>query len=209
MEHTSNVDDNVAVSPQQGRVSIVTNTIKNTSPSQLLTFVLYVARGYVLRLKINKCGRFLQACKNIRILRKNCFIEFGDLVKIFPGVKLSVCGTDHRAVLKIGNHVSIGDRTEIHCGKEISIGDHCLIAWDVMIMDRDYHKFNSQVLVYKAVHIEDHVWIGCRAMILKGVQIGRGSVVAAGSVVTCDVPENTLVAGNPAKIVKTDIYWAP
>ncbi len=209
MEKTSGTDDNVAVHPQKGRVAIVANAIKNTSPVQLVAFVRYVTRGYVLRLKINKCGKFLQACKNIRILRNNCIIEVGDLVKIFSGVKMSVYGTDHLAMLKIGSNVSIGDRTEIHCGKEIFIGDNCLIAWDVVIMDRDYHRFNSQEPVYKAVHIEDHVWIGCRAIILKGVHIGRGSVVAAGSVVTCDVPENTLVAGNPAKIVKTGIYWAP
>lgn len=209
MENPSDAGDQAAAHVQKGRVAIVIGVIKNYSPAQLLSIAMDVARGYVLRLKINQCGRFLQARKHIRIIRNNGFIELGDTVKIFSGVKLSVYGTDHRAMLKIGSHVSIGDRTEIHCGKNIAIGDHCVIAWDVVILDHDYHRLNSPTQVHKPVRIEDHVWIGCRAIILKGVRIGKGSVVAAGSVVTRDVPENTLVAGNPAKIVKTDIYWAP
>ena len=168
-----------------------------------------MVRGYFLRLKVDKCGAFLQACKSVRIVRKNCSINIGDHVKIFSRVRLSVYGTDHPATLTIGSNTSLGDRTEIHCGKEIVIGNHCIIAWDVVIMDRDYHRLNTPVPVYKPVHIEDNVWIGCRAIILKGVRIGKGSVVAAGSVVTRDVPSDTLVAGNPAQVIKTNIYWAP
>ena len=55
--------------------------------------------------------------------------------------------------------------------------------------------------------IEDNVWVGSRALILKGVRVGKGSIVAAGAVVTKDVPQNCIVAGNPAKIVKENISW--
>lgn len=59
----------------------------------------------------------------------------------------------------------------------------------------------------KSVYIGDHVWIGERAMILKGVNIGEGAIIAAGAIVTKDVLSHTLVAGVPAKIVKKDVNW--
>ena len=58
------------------------------------------------------------------------------------------------------------------------------------------------------ITIGDRVWIGCRAIILAGVTIGEGSVVAAGSVVTRDVPPGTLVAGNPAKVIRETGPWS-
>ncbi len=57
------------------------------------------------------------------------------------------------------------------------------------------------------IKIGNHVWIGMRSIILKGVTIGDGSIVAAGSVVVKDVPNNCLVAGNPAKVVKKNVKW--
>ena len=59
----------------------------------------------------------------------------------------------------------------------------------------------------KPIEIGDHVWIGLRAIILKGVKIGNGSVIAAGAVVTRDVPPYSLVAGVPARVIKENIYW--
>lgn len=193
----------------EGNVDLIIRVIQKNSIGELLELYLYLQRGFFLKFKMDRCGKYLQANTNIKVIKKNCAVELGDYVKIFSNVKLSVTGDDERALLKIGSHASIGNRTEIHCGKEISIGDNCIIAWDVVIMDWDYHKLNSRISVRKPVHIEDNVWIGCRAIILKGVRIGKGSIIAAGSVVTKDVPSNTLVAGNPAKIVKTDIYWSP
>ncbi len=76
-------------------------------------------------------------------------------------------------------------------------------------MDRDYHKFNSNTEEIKPVKIGDNVWIGCNSIILKGITIGNGAVVAAGSIVTKDVPPKVLVGGNPAKVIKEDIYWIP
>ena len=55
--------------------------------------------------------------------------------------------------------------------------------------------------------IEENVWVGSRALILKGVRVGKGSIVAAGAVVTKNVPPNCIVAGNPAKVVKENISW--
>ena len=69
-------------------------------------------------------------------------------------------------------------------------------------MDKNYHGIGNEPEVVKPIVIEDDVWIGCRAIALPGVIIGKNSVVAAGSVVTKNVPPNTMVGGNPAKLIK-------
>lgn len=76
-------------------------------------------------------------------------------------------------------------------------------------MDRDYHKLNNDTEKTSPIHIGNHCWIGCNCIVLKGVTIGDGAVVAAGSVVTKNIPPNTLVAGNPAKIIKENVSWTP
>lgn len=177
--------------------------------NEIISEVIKILRGMLFKKKFNKCGKLLRVSKKVRVLRKNCNIEIGHKVQLYREVKLSAWGTDQKSYIKIGNNTSIGDRTEIHSGKEVIIGNDCNISWDVVIMDRDYHKLNSQKEIYKPVHIKDKVWIGCKAVIVKGVTIGEGAVVAAGSVVTKDVPCNTLVAGNPAKVIQEDIYWIP
>lgn len=164
-------------------------------------------RGFFLKFRFEKCGRLLRAEKGVRIIKKRADICLGSKVLLHRHAKLSVYGTDGEAKLKIGNNVAIGDRTEIHAGREVTIGDNSLISWDCCIMDRDYHKLMSDTEVFKPVHIGNNVWIGARALILKGITIGDGAVVAAGSVVTRDVPAKTIVAGNPAKVIKEDVYW--
>ena len=68
------------------------------------------------------------------------------------------------------------------------------------------HKLSNSVRTSPIV-IGNHVWIGRRAMIMKGVTIGDGAVVAAGAIVTKDVPPNCVVAGVPARVVKENIFW--
>ncbi|MBI9014110.1 MAG: acyltransferase [Clostridiales bacterium] len=101
--------------------------------------------------------------------------------------------------------------TQIRCSKKIVIGDNVAIANNVVIMDSDFHNIydNEMKIVNpsKSVLINDNVWIGREAIIMKGVTIGKGSIVAARSVVTKSIPENVVVAGNPAKVIKTDISW--
>lgn len=140
----------------------------------------------------------------------NSKICFGDTVTLWGGVKLSVTtNDDSAAILRIGSNVSVGDRTEIHAGKCISIGKNTLISWDCCIMDRDYHAINSDKEKMSPVQIGENVLICCRSLILKGVSIGDGAVIAAGSVVTKDVPNNCIVAGNPACVIKHNVVWKP
>ena len=69
-------------------------------------------------------------------------------------------------------------------------------------MDRDFHAVDGETEARAPVRIDAHAWIGCNAIILKGVHIGEGAVVAAGAVVTRDVPPHAVAAGNPARIIR-------
>lgn len=101
----------------------------------------------------------------------------------------------------------INSDAKIRCHKFISIGDNCAISHDFTVMDSNVHFLNGSKKT-EGVIIHDNVWIGTRVTILSGVEVGRGSVIAAGSVVTKSVPENVVVAGNPAKVIKENIEWS-
>lgn len=123
----------------------------------------------------------------------------------------------------IHENVYIGDDCLISCAEHIEIGRYTMIAHGVQIFDNDTHpvevkhRLQDQQIIFKGdnasrpqikrmpVLIGDYAWIGFNSIIMKGVRIGNNSIVAAGSVVTRDVPENTIVAGNPANIVRTII----
>lgn len=176
---------------------------------EYFSIAISLVRGFFCRLRVNSCGPLLRAEKRVRIVKRNCEITFGRKVNLHRDIKLSVFGNaGYKAVLEIGDGTAIGDRTEIHAARSVKIGNGTLIAWDCCIMDRDYHKLESDSEVTKPVSIGNHVWIGCNSIILKGVNIGDGAVVAAGSVVTKDVPEGALVAGNPARIIKENVSWS-
>jgi acetyltransferase-like isoleucine patch superfamily enzyme len=86
----------------------------------------------------------------------------------------------------------------------VTIGANVRIAPYTIILDSDFHDVIDHFSEGRSapVVIEDNVWIATRATILKGVRIGRNSVVAAGAVVTHDVPPNTIVAGVPARVIR-------
>ena len=174
----------------------------------VLKYGVTIIKGLFLKGKLDGCGKRLSVTGKTKIIKTNGEINFGDYVKLYPNVKLSVCGTNtEKAVLRVGDNVAIGDRTEIHVGSDCSIGKNTLISWDCCIIDRDYHKIGPGEQK-RPIHIGENVWIGCRSLILKGVTIGDGAIIAAGSVVTKDVPPKAVVAGNPAKIVKENVEWS-
>jgi len=117
----------------------------------------------------------------------------------FPGVRLECW---EGASIRIGNGTYLNRNTEIVASKRISIGRDCKIGRDVMIMDTDQHPLPNGDLQRAPVTIGDDVWIGARAIILKGVTIGDHAVVGAGSVVTRDIPSRALAAGAPARILR-------
>lgn len=111
----------------------------------------------------------------------------------------------------IGNNVGISGST-INASTSVSIGDNTIIGSGCLITDTDSHPIlaehrllpygGGQYTKQSPIVIEGNVFIGARSIIMKGVHIGQGVVVGAGSVVTKDVPANVIVAGNPAKIIK-------
>jgi acetyltransferase-like isoleucine patch superfamily enzyme len=122
--------------------------------------------------------------------------------------------------ISIGNNVSVGGGTILDCATGIEVEDDVLISYQCLLADSDNH--NIQYSIRKKdlrdwmgggkhdwtttksgkIRICKGVWIGARSIILKGVHIGEGSVVGAGSVVTKDVPPWTIVGGNPARIIR-------
>jgi acetyltransferase-like isoleucine patch superfamily enzyme len=116
----------------------------------------------------------------------------------YPGVRIE-CGKGAR--LRIGNGTYLNRGTEVVAADRITIGRDCKIARDVIIMDSDQHALPSGELVVRPVTIEDRVWIGARAIVLKGVTIGHDAVIGAGSVVTRDVPPRAIAAGVPARVL--------
>lgn len=144
-------------------------------------------------------------------------ILIGDNVTILNRLKENTAGIVHEtvliagdgAVLSIGNDVGMSG-VILDARNSISIGDRCLLGANCAILTTNYHALDPVARrFYKAdtvqtapVTLEDDVWIGANALILKGVTVGAASIVGAGSVVTKSVPPGVVVAGNPARIVK-------
>jgi acetyltransferase-like isoleucine patch superfamily enzyme len=115
-----------------------------------------------------------------------------------------------KAEIKIGNNVCLVGTSIVVRSTAVKIEDNVMIAPNTMIMDTDFHAaypastrlINPGLENDKEVIIGRNVWIGTRCIILKGVNIGDNSIIGAGSVVTNDVPANTIYAGNPARLIK-------
>lgn len=137
-------------------------------------------------------------------LGENSVLALNGVFSIFSGSSISV---RNGATLEIGSGF-INNNGSIICSRRITIGSHVAIGPDVVIRDSDDHRIISDHgATTEPVTIDDHVWIGQRAMILKGVHIGEGAIVAAGAVVTKSVPPHTLVGGVPAHIIKENVEW--
>lgn len=154
----------------------------------------------------------------IRINGKGSRLVLGKRFIASSCIERNAIGIIQRTVIKThaqGAVIEIGDYTGISGGtiaawKSIKIGSHVLIGSGAMIIDSDSHPLNWEERRKGGSHearpivIEDDVFIGARAIILKGVTIGRGAIIGAGAVVSSDVPAWSVVVGNPARVVKTN-----
>lgn len=149
------------------------------------------------RFKKNKEYSYLYMEENSKLIVNNYF-EINRNADIYIG---------KNAILELGSGY-IMDKLSLQCLHNIKIGNNVMISREVVIRDSDSHEIlNHNHNPTQAIVIGNNVWIGMRAVILKGVTIGDGSIVAAGAVVTKDVPAKTLVGGVPAKVIKENIEW--
>nr|WP_315112831.1 acyltransferase [Clostridium intestinale] len=140
--------------------------------------------------------RFSLGKNSVLDVRGNFRIQNGSDIRIF-----------NNGCLKLGSgYFNYG--VQIVCSKEITIGENVAIARDVIIRDTDAHKIiGKEHIQNKSVVIGNNVWIGTRAIIMKGVTIGDGAIIGAGAIVTHDVPSNCIAAGVPAKVIRQNVTW--
>jgi maltose O-acetyltransferase len=138
-------------------------------------------RVFILKKLLNNCGVNVNIQQHVRLLHPNN--------------------------ISIGNNSGIGRCSQIIANAAVSIGDDVLIGPELFIHTSNHH-FSKEKLIrlqgstYEPVTIGNDVWIGARVTILPGVTIGHGAIIAAGSVVTKNVPVGTVVGGVPAKYIK-------
>lgn len=151
--------------------------------------------------------------------KKGSILMIGDNCNIKSSFLSNLIGLSQRTIIvtrtkeakiEIGDNVGISGAT-IYARKGISIGDNTLIGGNVKILDNDFHPIevearnrdDKDMIRSKEVVIGKDCFIGCNALILKGTKIGDRSVVGAGSVVSGEFSSGVVIAGNPAKAIKT------
>ena len=182
-----------------------------------ITYPWYIMkRAFVTaRLKggFNHFGKNTLLAPGVKILTPQN-VSIGDNSSIMSNCIIETCVTNSKnPELTIGDKVSIGEYSHITCANRIVIGNGVLTGRFVLITDNSHGKITeeeSNILpLSRKIHsngpvfIGDNVWIGDKATILPNVTIGKGSIIAANAVVTKDVPEYSVVAGVPAKIIRT------
>ncbi|PZM94219.1 MAG: transferase [Actinobacteria bacterium] len=169
---------------------------------RLARAVFALKRGYYrVRYPQLRLGKDVQIRGRIR-LRRGVRVTIGDRTRINKLVRFAGPGE-----ITIGADCLLNG-TWIGCWTSVTIGNRCLLS-DCELVDNDFHNLDPErrhdppVPASRApIVVEDNVWIGAHALVMKGVRIGRDSVVGAATVVRSDVPQRVVVIGNPQQIVK-------
>lgn len=160
-----------------------------------------IIRFWLYSWRFEKSGRRCGVEPGVRIAG-NCRVTLGDRVVLRRGV---LVGGDGQLV--VGSGTVINEQVIIAASISVTIGSNCMLAPRVYILDVDHEYTSRDLPISKQgyrnapVDIGDDVWIGTQSVILKGVRIGTGAIVAANSVVTRDVEPYTIVGGAPAKLI--------
>lgn len=162
------------------------------------------------RIDLGKAANYLTDC-HIYIRGDYNVIRLGER-NVFRKADLYI--EDSRSEISFGNNNHIMSFTHIAAleGKAICFGDECLFSADVIFRNSDSHAIydsetGTRINPAESILVGNRVWFGNKTTVLKGVKIGDNSVVATGAIVTHDVPSNSIVAGVPAKVVKSNIIW--
>lgn len=161
------------------------NNLVEIAEDCLLTNTVIRISGNNNRLIINRTARFMGPC---------------------------IITMDGDSNLLIGENAGIRDVQFVLKDADIEVGKLCMFSNHILLRNTDSHKVinledNQVTNASRSIRLGEHVWIGQNATILKGVSIGDNSIVALGTIVTKDVPANSIVAGVPSKVVKTGITW--
>lgn len=180
----------------------------NSNWYKILLKMMKVKYGKKLLLKgtpviINKKGAEMNIGENVTI--KSSFLS--NLVGLYS--RTIIVTRTKEAKISIGNNVGISGAT-IYARKSIEIGDNTLIGGNVKILDNDFHPLEIEArnndikekIIAKPIRIGKNCFIGCNSIILKGTELGEGCVVGAGAVVSGKFEKNSIIVGNPAKIIK-------
>ncbi len=130
-------------------------------------------------------------------------IRIGNIIRIVSTINQVLIDVAKGGELTIGDNCRLnGCNISVHT--KVMIGNNCRIAPHSIIMDGDHHNVANRLMKGKSqpIIIEDDVWLATRTMVLKGVRIGKGAVIASGAVVTKDIPSYSLAAGIPAKVIR-------
>jgi acetyltransferase-like isoleucine patch superfamily enzyme len=132
-------------------------------------------------------------------------ITIGERLLMYGGTVRGELVTAPGGIIDIGNQVFINYGVSISAHTLVKIGNRCQIGNYSLLMDNDYHQIGEKTMLghSRPIILEDDVWLGARVIILKGVTIGQGAVIGAGSVVTRDIPPRSVAVGQPARVVKT------
>ncbi|MFI4977117.1 MAG: acyltransferase [Solirubrobacterales bacterium] len=173
-----------------------------------LSYVRLIVRFALLKLRY---GRRLQTeglcfiCPRVQLeIGRGATLRIGRWAWIGHGSKLRV----HEGEVSIGAKTVMGQECTISAFQHVSIGRECILADRVMLIDFDHgvvevdRPIRLQGIYKRDVHVGHNVWVGYGACVLRGVTIGDNSIVGTSSVVTGEVPENAVVAGAPARVIR-------
>lgn len=183
--------------------------------NRMIRKLFYTKKYAYLKKRFKKCGKNFSCIGDVYILGPQ-YIELGNDIGLDRGTRLEAW--DSFANKRFKPRIVIGDRVgfnpDCHIGaiNKIVIGNNVLFGAGVLVTDHSHGRVNGKEkdippakrpLYSKGpVIIEDNVWVGERAAILPGVRIGKGAIIGANAVITHDVPPYSVVAGNPARIIK-------
>ncbi len=169
-------------------------------------------------------------CPGARLIRRPAYIRGKAAMELGEGFTTgyrcrleAFAGPSGEKTLRVGRRVKLGDNVHLVATEKLTIGDDCLFASNVFVSDTDHGSYagdgrdsdpatppDARPLVAHPTAIGERVWVGEGACILPGAQVGSGCVVAAHSVVKGIIPDNCVVAGAPARVVRryVDGHWS-